>query len=287
MSYTNLADLIEDPVAEVKSTLDALGILEVINEGEELYDGSGAWAQVIPGPDRITLDGNQQLRHSFTIYVNYLQESGSSTLSELRSVSQSGHDALLADITLNSTCFKCMPTLWHPGFMSRGDLVFAGVQTIWMAENWQTFPLPDNLGTIYTELSDVMENPVAEMKSLIEAVGGVDRVSEGEDPYESGVEVWLLPGRSVIQSSHRARLEHRFTVYQTFLASSTTATFSELRQIGEDVYDAILADSNLSATCQICLPTLWHPGFLRFGEVDYVGITSEWQVRGLQDYTPP
>jgi len=256
-------------------------------EGEEIYDKTGPWAMVIPGEDRISLEGNQQLKHRFRIYVNFLQGASEATLPSLRGIAEQGFDALLEDQTHNSTCWNCLPTDWKPGFMSEGEYNFIGIQTVWTADNYQTFPLPEYQGNTYTEMEGVVETIVEEIKDELLNVPEIDSITEGENPYEGkGVVAWIIPGEDRITHSSRSRLEHRMTIYQNLLASSGSKTLREMREIGEAAYDEMMTDITHDQTCTVCLPRLYHPGYLRIGDYRYVGIMSRWEARILHTYTP-
>jgi hypothetical protein len=267
--------------------LEDLGVFGKIDEGEEIYMGTEPWAVVIPGPDTIRLEGTQQLRHSFRVYVNFLWGVGNGTLAELRSRAEQAFDHLMLDQTRNGTCFNCLPTSWHPGFMTYGEYTFAGIQTTWNAENWQTFPLPPATGRTWTSMQEVIENIVAAFKDELFNVPGIDDITEGEEVYKGeGTVAWVIPGPTSIASAMRARLQHTMTIYQNLLSSSESMTLAEMRTIGETAYDVLMQDITHDRNCTVCLPTLWHPGFLQFGAASYVGVLSNWEARILMPYTP-
>ena len=171
--------------------------------------------------------------------------------------------------------------------MMYGDYTFVGVQSIWEAENWQTFPVPEKQGRTWTAMGDVVEKIVAAFKAEIFEVPGVDEVTEGEKDYEGeGNVAWVIPGPVDIQTLSRSKLLHTMTIYQNLLSSSPTMTLAEMRAIGEAVYDVLMQDITHDQTCTTCIPTLFHPGFLKFGDVRYVGTLSNWQARVLMPYTP-
>ena len=285
--YVSLETIIEDPIENFKSTLEALGVFGKVDEGEEIYSGTEPWAVVIPGPDTIRLEGNQQLHHYMRVYVNFLWGVGDGTLEELRAIAERAFDALLVDQTRGGTCFKGLPLSWHPGFMTYGEYTFSGIQTTWTAENWQTFPLPPHLGRTWTSMEDVVERIIAAFKDEVSGVPEVDEVTEGEQIYTGeGTVAWVIPGPTSIASRMRARLEHTMTIYQNLISSSETMTLAEMRAIGEAAYDILMQDITHDRSCTICLPTLWHPGFLQFGPTSYVGILSNWDARILMPYTP-
>ena len=284
--YVGLETIIEDPIANFKSTLESLGVFDKVDEGEEIYTGTEPWAVVIPGPDIIRLEGNQQLHHYMRVYVNFLWGVGNGTLADLRAIGEQAFDALLLDQTRGGTCFNGLPISWQPGFMAYGEYIFSGIQTIWTAENWQTFPLPETGGREWTSMEDVVENIIATFKSEIATVPGIDEITEGEQTYSGeGTVAWVIPGPDSIISSHRARLQHTMTIYQNLLSASE-ATLAEMRAIGEAAYDVLMEDITHDRSCTACLPTLWHPGFLQFGPTSYVGILSNWEARILMPYTP-
>jgi len=286
-AYVSLERIIEDPLENVKSTLKDMNAFGKVDEGTEIYQGSEPWAIVLPGPDTIRLDANQQLKHTMRVYVNYLQAQGEATLSDLRALGESAHDALMIDQTRGGTCWNCLPLSWHPGFMTAGEYTFIGVQTVWGAENWQTFSPPGTLGREWTSMEDIVEKIVAAFKDELLDVPGIDDINEGEEIYTGeGTVAWVIPGSSSIGSFSRARLQHTMTIYQNLLTSSTTRTLAEMREIGEAAYDALMVDITHDQSCSSCLPRLWHPGFLQYGSSSFVGILSNWEARILQPYTP-
>lgn len=171
--------------------------------------------------------------------------------------------------------------------MQSGEYTFLGIQTTWAAENWQTFSLPGHLGKEWTSMEDIVEKIIDTFKDEIFDVPGIDSISEGEEIYSGeGTVAWVIPGPDSIESVARARLQHTMTVYMNLLSSSTTMTLAEMRKIGEAAYDALMQDITHNQSCTICLPQLWHPGFLQFGELSYLGILSNWEARILHRYTP-
>jgi len=216
-----------------------------------------------------------------------MQGAGATTLKDLRAIAESAFDALMADQTRGGTCFNCFPISWQPGFMTAGEYTFLGIQTAWDAENWQTFPLPSRLGKEWTSMEDIVEKIVEAFKDEIFDVPGIDDISEGEEIYSGeGTVAWVIPGPDSIESQARARLQHTMTIYMNLLSSSTTMTLAEMRTIGEAAYDALMQDITHDQSCTVCLPTLWHPGFLQFGKLSYLGILSNWEARILHPYTP-
>ncbi|GAH04557.1 unnamed protein product, partial [marine sediment metagenome] len=149
----------------------------------ELFHGTEPWAIVLPGPDTIRLVGNQQLHHSFRVYVNFMQGAGATTLKDLRAIGESAFDSLMIDQTRGGTCFNCLPLSWQPGFMTAGEYTLLGIQTAWDAENWQTFPLPSHSGKEWTSIEDIVEKIVSAFKDEIFDVPGIDDISEGEEIY--------------------------------------------------------------------------------------------------------
>ena len=274
-------------MAQFKAELAELGIFDRINEGEQVYEGSEPWAIVTPGIDRISLEGLNRLNHRFQIYVNILQGVENATLPELREHAETAYDKLLEDLQHDDTCFNSFPISWQPGFMTLGGYQFSGVQMIWEGLNFQTFPLPEAAGLEWTSMEDVVERIVAAFKAELRDVADIDEITEGEKVYAGeGVVAWVIPGPDVITSSHRARLQHTMTIYQNLLASSTDMSLAEMREIGQLAYDRLMEDITHSRTCTVCLPTIWHPGFLQFGEQRFTGTQTTWAARILQSYTP-
>lgn len=287
MSYATLSSVTEPLLQAFKDELDVLKIFSEINEGDKVYEGSDAWAMVVPGPDNISKAGMQQLLHGMVIWVLFLQEQSGSTPKELRKVAEQGYDKLMEDQTHGDTCWECLPILWDPGYMQYGETTFVGVQSAWLARAYQTYDLPVKKFTTFTDMETIIESVIAEFKKELGELVAIDDISEGEVPYlGSGTVAWVVPGRSTISSVARARLEHRFTIYQNLLTSSPSMTLREMRAIGEEAYDRLMEDVTHDRTCAECMPTLWHPGFLKYGEASYVGIQTAWDARVLQDYTP-
>ena len=136
-------------------------------------------------------------------------------------------------------------------------------------------------------MEDVVENIVAAFKDEISSVPGIDEITEGEQTYTgAGTVAWVIPGPSSIASAMRARLEHTMTIYQNLLSSSETMTLADMRAIGEAAYDVLMEDITHDRSCTVCLPSLWHPGFLQFGALSFLGILSNWEARILMPYTP-
>lgn len=285
--YVPLNTVLEVPLAQFKAELAELNIFGRINEGEDVYEGSEPWAMVIPGIDRITLEGMQQLDHRFQIYVNIVQGVEDATLPELRAHAQTAYDKLLEDLTHDSTCFNSFPVLFKPGFMTLDGYKFVGVQMIWEARNYQTFRLRNYAGREWTSMEDTIEKIIAAFKDELLNVVEIDEITEGEQVYTGdGVVAWVLPSTDTITSSARARLQHTMTIFQNLIASSVDMTFAEMRRIGQLAYDQLMDDITHDRTCTVALPTQWHAGFIQFGEQRFVGTQTTWAARILQNYAP-
>ena len=285
--YVSLNTVLEPPLVQFKAELESLGIFDRINEGEMVYEGTEPWAMVIPGIDRIAHPGLEQLDHRFQIYVNILQGVDHATLPELRKHAETAYNKLLEDLQHNDTCFNCFPVSFHPGFMTLDNYQFVGVQMIWEAQNYQTFPLPTSYGRAWTSMEDVVEKIVAEFKDELGDVPEIDEITEGEQVYTGeGVVAWVIPGADAIVSSARARFEHGMTIFQNLIAASADMTFAEMRRIGQLAYDRLMEDITHDRTCTVCLPSMWHAGFIQFGPQRFVGTQTTWGARILQTYTP-
>lgn len=285
--YVPLNTVLEPPLVEFKAELASLNIFDVINEGEQVYEGTEPWAMVIPGIDRINHVGMEQLDHRFQIYVNILQGVDNATLPELRKHAETAYNKLLEDLQHNDTCFNCFPVSWHPGFMTLDTYQFVGVQMIWEAQGYQTFPLPTSYGRAWTSMEDVVEKIIAEFKDELGDVVEIDEITEGERVYTGeGVVAWVIPASDAIVSSARARFEHNMTIFQNLIAASTDMTFAEMRKIGQLAYDRLMVDTTHDRTCTVCLPSMWHAGFIQFGPQRFVGTQTTWGARILQTYTP-
>lgn len=283
--YVSLNTIFENPLEEFKKELKTLGIFDDINEGEEVYKGEGTSAMVFPGPDIITHPGLQQLQHLMTIYVIFMHGASETAKKDLRLAGELAYDALMVDQKHNNSCWECLPLSWMPGFMKQDDLDFVGIRSIWNPRNYQTFPLSTDIGTEYTTMKDIIENIVTKFKSEISEVDGIDKINEGEEVYEEGVIACVIPGESRITSFGRSKLQHTYTIRQLLFASSAYSTFAKMRKIGEDIYDRLMEDPSHGGICNICVPTRWHPGFMKFGEQNFVGIEATWEAILLQRYT--
>lgn len=277
----------EPPIAQFKAELAELNIFDRINEGDKVYEGSKPWAIVVPGIDRISLEGMQRLNHRFQIHVNILQGVDNATLPELRAHAETAYNKLLEDLQHNDTCFNSFPVSWQPGFMTFDSYQFSGVQMIWEGLNFQTFSPKEFGGREWTSMEDVVERIVAAFKDELMDVAEIDEITEGEQIYTGeGVVAWVIPGQDAITSSHRARLQHTMTIYQNLIASSVDMSFAEMRKIGQLAYDRLMEDITHDRSCTVCLPTMWHPGFLQFGEQRFTGTQTTWSARILQNYAP-
>ena len=78
MNVTRQAWLTAGLPLEVAASFPIIGWLTVV----PLYIITAVGAIVLPGPDTIRLDANQQLKHTMRVYVNYLQAQGATTLPE-------------------------------------------------------------------------------------------------------------------------------------------------------------------------------------------------------------
>lgn len=285
--YVSLSTIVEPLLQEFKDELALLNLFAEINEGEKVYEGSDAWAMVIPGPDNISKAGLQQVLHQMTIWTLFLQAHGDTTPKALREVAEKGYDKLMEDQTHGGNCWECLPIHWEAGYMQFGPTTFVGVQTAWLARAYQTYDLPTKKFRPFTDMETMIEGVIEQFKNELGELVDIDDISEGEKPYPGqGTVAWVVPGRSTIRSVARATLEHRFSIYQILLSSSTSMTFREMRTIGELAYDRLMEDVTHERTCSECMPSLWHPGFLQIGEQSYVGIQTVWDARLLQDYTP-
>lgn len=223
--------------------------------------------------------------HELELFVLFLRGATDSSLASLRETAETGYDKLLEDQTHNGSCWHCLPNYWAPGYFSLGEYNFVGVQTRWNVKNYQTFPLPTVKGPDFPDMNLVVESILNEIKDEIDLTS-IDEVSDGETPYSGeGTVAWVIPGPDRISSSHRARLTHDMTVYVNILTSKKM-TFPEMRNIGQDVYDAMMADITHNQTCTSLLPVSWHPGFVSYGSQSIVGVQSTWTARIQQSYTP-
>lgn len=139
----------------------------------------------------------------------------------------------------------------------------------------------------WTEMQEIYEPVVAKFKEELEATGLFDEMDEGEKIYWSGRKVSVIPGPDSIRSVGMQKLEHRIMIYIIILDSDEKTTPRVLRNAMHPAYDALMADIKHGGTCWVAFPTLWHPGFMQWGEKTYVGILGQWLVRIMETYTPP
>lgn len=138
----NLEEIFEPVIEKFIEELDATGLFDEIDEGENVYEGSGTKAMVIAGTDNISSRGMQSLQHSVTIFVLiFTQEVGMSPAA-LRRAMHPAYDALMADISHGGTCYKALPRRWDPGLIQYGGNVYVGIAGEWEVVNFQTYPAP-------------------------------------------------------------------------------------------------------------------------------------------------
>jgi len=134
-----MEDVIEPVVQAFKDELEATGLFDEIDEGENIYEGSGMKAMVLPGPDTIRNVGMQKLEHQILLYVIILSGEEDTTPTILRKEMYPAYDALMADLTHDGTCFVALPTLWSPGFLEWSGKTYVGVLSNWMVRVYQTY----------------------------------------------------------------------------------------------------------------------------------------------------
>lgn len=137
-------------------------------------------------------------------------------------------------------------------------------------------------------MENVMEPVIEQFKAELEATGLFTEINEGEYVYEgSGRVAMVFPGPDRPRSIGLQQLEHRMPIYTIILDSDEDTTPEALRKDMHPAYDALMEDVSHSGTCWLCLPTLWHPGLLQWGDRTFVGILGMWLARIMQTYVPP
>lgn len=139
----------------------------------------------------------------------------------------------------------------------------------------------------YEEMASIYEPVVAKFKDELDATGLFDLIDEGQEIYWSGRRAMVIPGPDRIRNVGMQKLEHQILIYVIILDSDEKTTPEKLRTDMHPAYDALMADIRHGNTCWVSLPTLWHPGFMQWGEKTYVGILGQWIARLYQTYVPP
>jgi len=138
-NYDKMEDVYEPVVDAIKAELEATGLFDEVDEGENIYEGSGRKAMVIGGPDNIRSVGSAVLEHQILIYVIILDSDEGTTPSKLRQDMAPAYDTLMEDVKHGGTCWVCLPTLWSPGFLQWGDRTYVGILSQWMARVHQVY----------------------------------------------------------------------------------------------------------------------------------------------------
>ena len=142
-SYSpDLVDIFEPVIAQFKEELEDTGLFDEIDEGENVYEGSGTKAMVVMGTDNITSVGMQNLQHRVTIFVLILTTETGVSPADLRKAMSPAYDALMADITHNGTCWKALPRSWAPGLLQYGGQTYVGIAGEWEVINFQSYAAP-------------------------------------------------------------------------------------------------------------------------------------------------
>jgi len=139
--YVDLETLVESIVEAIKSEIENVDGIDIINEGETPYDGSyvtGAW--VVPGQMRSEISSATSIRWRATIYVILVNAQEGATLAELRKKAYQVFNELAKDPTHGGTAWVTFPRLFHPGYMAfDAETMFVGVLMSYEAEFFQKF----------------------------------------------------------------------------------------------------------------------------------------------------
>lgn len=140
----------------------------------------------------------------------------------------------------------------------------------------------------YVPLADIYEPIIEAFKEELENMDVFDRVSEGEELYDLMLkEAWVVPGRDRIESGGMHMLRHFLELNVIIFNSAEDAKQPELRALGEQAYDALLADITHGGTCHWALPTLFHPGYVQMSGATVVGVLMQFNVNFEQFYPLP
>jgi len=139
----------------------------------------------------------------------------------------------------------------------------------------------------YVNLEDLIEPVIAQFKSEIKNVSGIDIINEGEEPYDGQYDtgVWVVPGQMRGELSNTASLRWRMTLYVIMVNSQEGATLSELRGKAYEVYNELAKDPKHNDTCWVSIPRLFHPGYMQFtDERLFVGVLMSYEVTFYQRF---
>jgi len=143
MSYgPNLEEIFEPVIAKFIEILENTGLFDEIDEGQNVYKGTGTKAMVVMGADTIRSVGMQKLQHTVVIYVLIFTTEEGVAPADLRKAMSPAYDALMADITFGGTCWKGFPRKWDPGLLQYGGQVYVGIAGEWEIVNFQTYTVP-------------------------------------------------------------------------------------------------------------------------------------------------
>ena len=94
----------------------------------------------------------------------------------------------------------------------------------------------------YTPIEDLFEPLLTQFKAELIDLDIFDDVSEGENIYEGGKVAWVIPGPINIASQASQMLRHDMTIWVITMDEADNATQEELRVIGAQAYNALMAD---------------------------------------------
>ena len=141
----------------------------------------------------------------------------------------------------------------------------------------------------YVNLEDLIEPIIEAFKGTLEEMDKFDRISEGEELYELMTqEAWVIPGRDRIESGGMHMLRHFLEMNVIiFNSEGENASQTELRLLGEQAYNALMADITHGGSCSWALPTLFHPGYVQIGGATVVGVLIQFVCNFEQFYPLP
>ncbi len=137
-----LEEIFEPVIEKFMEELKNTKLFDEVDEGENVYEGSGSKAMVVMGTDNIRSVGMMKLQHTVTLFVIILTTEIGVSPADLRKTMSPAYDALMADITHGDTCWKAFPRKWDPGLLSYGGQTFVGIAGEWEVVNFQTYAAP-------------------------------------------------------------------------------------------------------------------------------------------------
>lgn len=141
----------------------------------------------------------------------------------------------------------------------------------------------------YVSLRDLYEPIIEAFKAELSDMDKFDRVSEGEELYDLMTqEAWIVPGRDRIESAGMHMLRHFLEMNVIiFNSDRENASQPDLRALGEEAYDTLMADITHGGSCHWALPNLFHPGYVQIGGTTVVGVLIQFTCHFEQFYPLP